>query len=82
MSLAEKLNEIKAGAVKMIPADRLEIMLRATKELRASGILDGVLKVGDRLPDFELKNAEGAVVRSSDLLSQGAVVLTVFRGSW
>ncbi len=82
MSLAEKLNEIKEGAQKRIPADRFEIMLRATKNLRASGIMDGVLKVGDRLPDFELKNAEGDSVRSSDLLSQGAVVLTVFRGSW
>ena len=82
MSLVDKLNEIKAGAVKMIPPDRLEIMLKATKDLRASGIMDGVLKVGDRLPEFELKNSEGDVVRSSDLLSQGAVVLTVFRGSW
>ena len=82
MSLAEKLNEIKEGAQKRIPSDRFEIMLRATRDLRASGIMDGVLKVGDRLPDFELKNAEGASVRSSDLLSQGAVVLTVFRGSW
>ena len=70
------------GAQKRIPPDRFEIMLRATKDLRASGIMDGVLKVGDRLPDFELKNAEGDNVRSSELLSQGAVVLTVFRGSW
>ena len=82
MSLAEKLNEIKEGAQKRIPPDRFAIMLRATKDLRASGIMDGVLKVGDRLPDFELKNAEGDIVRSSELLSQGAVVLTVFRGSW
>jgi len=82
VSLAEKLNEIKAGAVKMIPPERLKVMMQATKDLQASGILDGVVKVGDRLPDFELKNTEGDVVRSSDLLSQGAVVLTVFRGSW
>ena len=82
MLLAEKLNEIKEGALKLIPPERLEIMLRATKDLRESGIMDGVLKVGDHLPDFELKNTEGDIVRSSDLLSHGAVVLTVFRGSW
>lgn len=82
MSLAEKLDEIRAGAVKMIPADRLAIMHQATDDLRASGIMERVLKVGDRLPDFALKNTEGDEVRSSDLLSQGAVVLTVFRGSW
>jgi hypothetical protein len=82
MSLAEKLNEIKAGAVKMIPPDRLKVMLQATEDLRGSGILNGIAKVGDKLPDFELNNTQGDVVRSSDLLSQGAVVLTVFRGSW
>lgn len=82
MSLAEKLRAINTGAKKQIPADRITIMERATNDLRASGIMDRVPKVGDRLPDFELKNTEGDVVRSSDLLSQGAVVLTVFRGSW
>jgi hypothetical protein len=82
MSLAEKLDEIRAGAVKTIPEDRLAIMHRATDDLRASGIMDQVLKVGDRLPDFALKNTEGDEVQSSALLSQGAVVLTVFRGSW
>ena len=82
MSLAKKLDEIRAGAVKMIPEDRLAVMHRATDDLRASGIMERVLKVGDRLPDFALKNTEGDEVRSSDLLSQGAVVLTVFRGSW
>ena len=59
MSLAEKLDEIRAGAVKTIPEDRLAIMHRATDDLRASGIMDQVLKVGDRLPDFALKNTEG-----------------------
>ena len=42
----------------------------------------GVPKVGDPLPAFALKNVDGAEVRSADLLAQGAVVLSVFRGSW
>ena len=57
-------------------------MHRATDDLRASGILDGVIKVGDRLPAFALKNAFGQEVRSSELLAKGRLVLTVFRGSW
>ncbi len=58
------------------------IMHRATDDLRASGILDGVIKVGDPLPLFALKNAFGQEVRSSELLAKGPLVLTVFRGSW
>ena len=82
MSLAERLDQIRAGAAKRIPPERFAIMERATEDLRNSGILDGVIKVGDPLPPFVLPNADGLDVRSSDLLSRGAVVLSVFRGSW
>jgi peroxiredoxin len=44
--------------------------------------MDRVIKVGDRLPAFALQNAFGQEVRSSDLLANGPLVLTVFRGSW
>ena len=54
----------------------------ATQELRDSGIMDGVIKVGDTLPPFSLSNANGETVSSADLLAKGALVLTVFRGHW
>ena len=57
-------------------------MHRATDDLRSSGILEGVIKVGDRLPAFALKNAFEEEVRSSELLASGPLVLTVFRGTW
>ena len=44
--------------------------------------MDHVIKVGNPLPPFELKNASGQEVRSSELLARGPLVLTVFRGSW
>jgi len=50
--------------------------------LRDSGIMDGVIAVGDPLPPFALQNADGIEVRSADLLAKGAVVMTVFRGHW
>ena len=82
MSLQAKLDAIKKGAMERIPADALNTMGAATDALRNSGILDGVIKVGQPLPPFELANQRGEVVRSADLLGQGAVVLTVFRGHW
>jgi hypothetical protein len=80
--LAERLEAIRQGADKRIPPDKRAIMHRATADLRASGIMDRVIKVGDRLPAFALRNAFGQEVRSSDLLTNGPLVLTVFRGSW
>ena len=80
--LAERLVVIRQGADKRIPPDKRAIMHRATADLRASGIMDRVIKVGDRLTAFALRNAFGQEVRSSDLLTNGPLVLTVFRGSW
>lgn len=82
MSLAEKLDQIRAGGAKRIPEERRAIMQRATQDLRESGIMNKAIRPGDPLPPFVLPNADGLDVRSADLLARGAVVLTVFRGSW
>jgi peroxiredoxin len=40
------------------------------------------LKAGDPFPEFALPNAEGEIVRSADLLTDGPVVLSFYRGVW
>lgn len=40
------------------------------------------LTVGAKAPEFELKDSNGQLVKSKDLLKQGSVVLTFYRGSW
>ena len=82
MTLAETLQGIREATDKRIPPERRAIMHRATEELRASGIMDRVVKVGEKLPPFALPNAHGHAVRSTDLLASGPLVLTFFRGSW
>ena len=67
--LAEQLETIRQGVDNRVPPDKRAIMHRATADLRASGIMDHVIKVGDTLPAFTLKNAFGQEVRSEDLLS-------------
>jgi len=82
MALEDTLRGMREASQKRIPADKAAIMHRATEELRASGIADHVIKVGDLLPAFALPNAFGQEVRSADFLVQGPLVLTFFRGSW
>jgi len=82
MSLEEQLAKLREGAAKRIPEEKRAVMGQATKDLRASGIMDSVIKVGDPLPAFALTNAGGDLVSSADLLAKGTVVLTVFRGHW
>ena len=82
MALEDTLRSIREASAKRIPADRTAVMHHATEELRAAGIMDRVIKVGDRLPSFALPNAYGHEVRSSDLLARGPLVLNFFRGAW
>ena len=82
MSLQAKLDAYKADFMKRATADALAVMREATESLAASGILDGVIGVGDALPEFELKNQDGQAVRSEELLREGPLVLSFFRGIW
>jgi len=57
-------------------------MKQYTEDLRESGIVDGVIKVGHKLPPFALMNQAGETVRSDDILARGPMVLSNFRGVW
>lgn len=82
MSLEEKLAATRAASASRIPPNRQLIMERATEDLRKSGILDRIVRVGARMPAFELANHDGRRVSSDDLLADGPLVLSFFRGSW
>ena len=82
MSLQEKLDAFKKGMAKQAPKEALEIMHRATVNLQNSGIMEGVVKVGDTAPDFELQNAAGKLIGLKDILAEGPLVLCFYRGKW
>jgi hypothetical protein len=82
MTLEAQLAEMREASSKRIPPYKRAIMKQATEDQRNSGVLDHTIKVGDSLPDFSLDNANGVQVHSADLLSQGPLVVSVFRGVW
>ena len=82
MSLAEKLAAISEAVAKRMPEEVRAKMGAATKALAESGIMDGVIKIGDSLPAFSLPNSSGTTVNSAAILSKGPLVLTVYRGHW
>lgn len=82
MTLTEKLAATRAASAGRIPPDKAAIMHRATEDLRRSGILDRILKVGSAAPAFELANHDGRRIASAPLLARGPLVVSFFRGSW
>lgn len=86
-SLQQRLDEYKkvfeSGAPPYnAPKAAIETMHRATAELKASGIEERALKVGDHAPSFTLFNQDHVEVASSDLLHGGPLVVSFFRGHW
>lgn len=82
MTLAAKLDEMRAGAAKRVPPEQRAVMAAATKALAESNIMGGVVRVGDRLPAFAMRNQRNEMIESGNLLDKGHLVLTVFRGVW
>jgi len=65
-----------------VPPSVIETMHRATAELIASGVASRALKAGDKAPAFTLKDPDGQLVSSLDLLAKGALVVSFYRGVW
>lgn len=87
MSLQEQLDTFKAAFEAgqppyNVPRAVVETMHRATAELINSGAAQRALKAGDTMPAFTLDDAEGKPVSSADLLRQGPLVVTFYRGVW
>ncbi len=82
MSLQKKLNAFKAYFEAGASPEKVALMHKATGDLRHSGILQHVLKVGDKAPHFELLNAHGKMVISRNLLAKGPLVISFYRGVW
>jgi len=52
------------------------------QRLNAGEVAAQACKPGSRMPGFLLSSAEGRLVNSEELLAQGPVVVTFFRGGW
>jgi peroxiredoxin len=80
--LQDQLDEITQRTRKLVQPERLATGERAIAELFSSGIEGNILAVGAQAPEFSLPNGAGKLVRSSDLLAVGPLVINFFRGRW
>ena len=82
MSLKEKLDRRRTRFRETAPTEVLSVMDAATQRLVDSDLASKILGEGEALPEFELSNVDGTLIRSSDLLSRGKLVLSIYRGVW
>ena len=78
MSLKDRIAEFNAKRNR--PPEIMAIVRRGIDYTRESGASG--LRIGEHAPDFTLPNQRGEMVKLSDRLSRGPVVLNFYRGVW
>ncbi|GCE07791.1 peroxiredoxin-like family protein [Dictyobacter aurantiacus] len=79
--------ELQRSIQKLQETSQTPVAIRAifqqnTAALVQSGIAEHAKQRGEAAPNFALPNARGTILKLSDLLSRGPVVLTFYRGAW
>jgi peroxiredoxin len=83
ISLQDQLDRITQNTRALVQPERLAVSEKATEDLFNTGIEDRILKAGAQAPAFILEDAlTNKLVRSTDLLAIGPLVVNFFRGRW
>jgi peroxiredoxin len=80
--LREIFAERKEMIAKYVPPETQAVHAQAVAELKQRNLAANILPIGAPAPPFELPDHNGKVVRSSDLLAKGSLVLCFIRGRW
>lgn len=82
LALVDDLLSYNQNARKRIDTETLAVMDRATQSLKDSGFGEGIVKVGDKVQDFELDLIDGSKFSLEVALSNGPGVIKFYRGGW
>lgn len=82
MSLALEIENFNKIAAQSTSPEVTEAFQKAIQDWVSTRIDKEALKVGDKIPNFQLEDANGRVISSEKLLKQGAIVISFYRGGW
>lgn len=80
--LQDQLDARRDAFLERASPEIIQSQKKALADLQKTGITEQALNVGDKAPDFTLGDPDGKQVRLSDILKNGPVVLTWYRGAW
>ncbi|MDF3128161.1 peroxiredoxin-like family protein [Kiritimatiellaeota bacterium B1221] len=81
-SLKAQLDERKQSFSAKAPDDIKKIYAEGIESVEKDGVVKAAKQVGEPAPDFTLKNAMGEDIRLEEVLKDGPVILTWYRGGW
>jgi len=81
MSLKRRLKAIADGLSAQAP-EASAALHGFIEDLRATGIGERVVRIGQSAPPFELEDAGGVRQSLDGLIARGPAILTFYRGRW
>ncbi len=82
MTLTNQINEFREEFLPQLPEGVAGKLDEGVQKMLASHGETNALKVGQKMPSFSLSSATGRVVYSENLLKEGPVVISFYRGGW
>lgn len=82
LSLEQELEQRRTSSEKNIPSEKYAVMKASTESLKAQHLSKKALKTGNHFKHFKLPNAAGSTINSKDLLENGPLVISFYRGGW
>ncbi|MCZ6829521.1 MAG: peroxiredoxin-like family protein [Gammaproteobacteria bacterium] len=81
-SLKEGFAALQMELAASLPEEANKLLKQATQRLVDGALINLLITVGDKFPQFSLPNVVGNAINSEDLLGQGPLVVSFYRGGW
>jgi peroxiredoxin len=82
MNLQNELIAVRQAVAEKTPPHVVPTFEATKQRLMNSGLLQGALQPGQMIVNFELPDATGKLVKSSDLRQTGPLLILFYRGTW
>ncbi|CAN7755584.1 peroxiredoxin-like family protein [Rhizobium sp. LjRoot258] len=82
MRLQDELDAVRDKCFENTPPHIWRVRQEAIDDLVSTGIAERAIHAGDHAPEFRLRNPDGNVISSYDLLKGGPIVIVFYRGGW
>jgi peroxiredoxin len=80
--LAVEIAEFQNNFIPTVPEETIGLLMSELQTLIAKGLAEKSLNKGKSFPDFELPNADNKALTLNDLLTDGPLVISFYRGAW
>lgn len=81
-NLSDQIKKLEESITKQLPLETQQAFEASILDLKTKMIEQSSIKTGDKMPDFVLRDTNGNEVNSKDILRNGKMILTFFRGNW